>query len=654
MSQALPATRVRRTWIAYLLVTAALMGAAAGLSLLRATPATAARSAPTLLAAVSPQAPTPRNLTFYLHNNTLAKDVNGVSTPYVFDTLQKFGGNNTITNYQQVVQDWYLFPSLAGNLTVNGSITLHAFVSVLGASPSLQSQTLTIDQVNATGAETQVVSANYGAAPWFNTPHDLVLTIPGVHFTFPAGSSIRVLLSIQLGVRTGTVWYNGSWVPSHLVIQSDDFAQIRSLAFLDAQGVPHQSFDPLAADKTITIQANVSDPLGGYDIAWANLSLEQPGGAILLAMAPMTQTAGTPLSYLSTFELAFNYGGHPTGRYNATASVLDNSGMYFFEEFYSTGPFLAQLASFFYVGGLPVYVNVQAVDSESHALDGATIDLVSAGLTVDAQTSDTSGLANFTMAKGSYTFEVVWENISVAMLDYNATANVSAASPVVVTCQVYYPAFHAEDANGVGLGDASLLFVRPDGTEIGPYKTDASGNATLVQAPVGSYGVLASWRGVSVYQGTQSVSSNGVISFQTAVYELTVLAKASDGTSLSGVFVSVVDSTGLVFDAGVTAASGSVVLRLPAGNYTVDYRYITTVDGSSYDSGVRTAPVALRSSTTTTVTLADFPIPFTSTLAFLFALAYGISVAVLLAVLVLVLRRMRRDRSPPTEPEKKA
>ena len=219
MSQLLPSTRARRTWIAYLLVTAALMGAAAGLSPLRASPASSVRSTPTFLAAAAPQAPTPRYLTFYLHNNTLAKDVNVISTPYVFETLRKFGQNNTVTNVQQVVQDWYLFPSLAGNLAVNGSITMHAFASVLGTSPSLQSQTLTIDEVNAIGVETQVVSANFGAVPWFNTPHDLVLTITGVHHTFSQGSSVRILLSIQLGTRTGSIWSNGSWVPSDLVIQ---------------------------------------------------------------------------------------------------------------------------------------------------------------------------------------------------------------------------------------------------------------------------------------------------------------------------------------------------------------------------------------------------------------------------------------------------
>ncbi len=594
-------------------------------------------------------APQPRNLTFYMHNSTLAKDVNGISTPYIFDTLQKFGQNNTITNLQQVVEDWYLYPTLAGPLVVNGTVTIDAFVSVQGTAPSLQSQTLTVYQVNSTGALSTVTSVTAGATPWFNTPHDLVVSTPVVHYTFPAGSSIRVLLDIQLGTRTGTLWYNGSWVPTHLLVQSDSFARIQSLAFLDPAGVPRQNFDPLAANKTIRFQANVTDPLGGYDIHWVNLTLVQPGGAVLLNAVAMAQIAGTPISYASLFAYVWNYSGAATGRYNATATVLDQSGAYYFGEHYTMGPFLDVLGSYFYIGGLPVYVNVKAVDSESAVLAGAQLTLVSGGIAVDVQTSSAAGLANFTMAKGEYTIRVSWQGILVASLAYSATTNVSASNPVVITTHVYYPLFQAEDANGVALEDASILFLHPNGSKLGPYKTNATGQVLLSQVPEGIYGLEVSWRGVDVYTGSQNVSSNSVITFETAVYELTVTAKAGNGQVLPGAFVSVVDSTGLVFDAGITGADGTVTLRLPAGNYTIEARYITEQLGTLYDSGTRTEAVSLTSSTSATITFADFPLPVTSTLAFLFGVAYAVTVAVLLVVMYLLLRR-RTSASKPAEP----
>lgn len=637
----------RRYVIAILLVAVAFVGSAALVP--RITSLSLAATGPSLTNLA--QTPSPRNLTFYMHNNTLAKDVNGISTPYIFDTLQKFGQNNTITNLQVVREDWYLFPTLAGNLTVNGSITMDVFVSVSGTSPSLQSQTLTIYEVNATGVPTSVASLTFGSVPWFNTPHDLVLTIPGVHHTFPAGSSIRVLVDLQLGTRTGTIWYNASWVPTHLIVQSDDFAETQSLSFLDSMGVARQNFDPLAANKALTIVANVTDPLGGYDISWVNLTLVRPGGAVILAAVPMTKTAGTPLSYVSTYDYAWNYNGQPVGRYNATVGVLDNTGRYYFQEFFATGPYLAQLTSFFYIGGLPLYVNVKAVDSKSVALNGATINLLSGGIAIDAQTADTNGAANFTLAGGSYSFTVVWEAVQVASVIYDASANVSSANPIVINCSVYYPTFQAQDASGGALPDASLIFVVPNGQEIGPFKTDATGDVNLTQVPIGTYQIDAAWRGVSVYTGSAPVSGNGVIAFQGAVYELTVTVEAGNGQTLPGAFVSVVDSGGLVFDAGYTGSDGKVVLRLPAGSYTIDYHYLTTYQGSSYDSGTRSTSVQLTTSRTVTLTLSDFPIPFTSTLTFLFALVYGITVAAFLAVLYLFRRRKKGGNEAPKMPE---
>ncbi len=607
------------------------------------------RVAPAVAGSVAAAAaPQPRNLTLYMHNSTLAKDVNGISTPYVFDTLQSFGQNNTITNLQQVVEDWYLYPTLAGDLVVNGSITMDAFVSVEGTAPSLQSQTLTVYQINASGVQTTVAATTAGSVPWFNTPHDLVITIPGVHYTFPAGSSIRVLLSVQLGTRTGSLWYNSSWVPTHLILQSDSFAQVHDLAFLDSTGVPRQSFDPLAANTTIRIQATVTDPLGGYDIHWVNLTLVQPGGAVVLNDVPMAQISGTPISYASLYQVSWNYTGAATGRYNATAGVVDQSGFYHFESAYTTAGFLDTMDSFFYVGGLPVYVNVEAVDSKSVGLAGAQITLVSGGVAVDVETSNSAAVANFTMAKGQYTFRVSWQGISVGSIDYNASANVSEDSPVLVTTSVYYPVFEAQDANGQALADASILFLHPNGSKLGPYKTNATGDVQLSQVPAGTYGLEVSWRGVDVFTGTESVNSNSVIAFETAVYELTVTAKGGNGQVLPGTFVSVVDSTGLVFDAGVTGSDGSVVLRLPAGNYTIDARYITSELGTLYDSGVRTQSVGLTSSTSATITFSDFPIPFTGTLAFLFGIMYGVTVVVLLVAFYVMWRRGTRGKSLKT------
>ncbi len=591
-----------------------------------------------------------------MHNATIGKDVNGVTTPYIFDTWQAFGKNNTVSKIQQVSQDWYLFPLLAGNLTVNGTITAHVFVSIdlVGAqiTPSL-----TVSERNKSGGVIPVFTIIYGSQTWWTAPHDLVLASTPFRYRFSAGSSILVLVKITSGVRTATIWYNASWVPTHVVIQSDDFARVDSLAFLDATGTPRTTFDPLAANKDIDVRVNASDPLGGYDIHWANLTLQRPGGAFVLSNRALTKTAGTPVSYKSTYDVIWNYSGQPVGRYNATASVLDNSGYYYFAQFFAEDGFRAALASSFYIGGLLRYVNVEAVDSKSVPLSGATVILLTGGVKVAATTTDAGGRANLTMAGGTYEFRVSWEAVQVASVTQAVKSNVSAATPLVITTAVYYPVFQANDADGRSLADATLIFVHPNGAKLGPYKTNVSGDAMLSQVPVGTYGLTASWRGVDVFSGSEAVSSNAIIPFTTQVFELTVMAKSGGGQSLAGVFVSVTDSTGLVFDAGITSTDGSVVLRLPGGTYTVNARYITSVGGTFYDSGVRSSNVTLTSSTRTTVTFSDYPIPFTSRLDFQLGLAYGITVAGLLVAFFLLWRRKKAPAAPattPTEPEKKA
>ncbi|HLQ42354.1 MAG TPA: hypothetical protein VK189_05815 [Thermoplasmata archaeon] len=613
-----------------------------------------ARTASVLRGSGTPGAPTPRNLTLYMHNNTLAENVNGISTPYLFDTLQKYGGNNTVSNIGRVRQDWYLFPALAGPLAVNGTISAHMFFSVVGATLSA-TPTVTVSEINATGVTVYSISVPGGARPWWTTPHDLTVTTGVLTHTFAAGSTILVMADIVVGASsTGTIWYNASWVPSHLVIQSDDFAKIDTLAFLDSTGTPRTSFDPLAANKDIDIIVSVTDPLGGYDVHWVNLTLQRPGGAFALKDAALAKTAGTPVSYVSKYHLVWNYSGQPVGRYNATAGVLDNSGYFYFVENFAEDGFRDQMVASFYIGGLASYVNVEAVDSKMASLNRATVDLLTGGVVVDAVATDSNGLANLTMAQGTYEFRVIWQSVLVASVTQDVSSNVSAASPLVIATQVYYPIFRATDADGRALGGASLLFVHPNGAKLGPYETNASGEVTLDQVPVGTYGILAAWRGVDVFSGSEMVQSNGVISFMTAVYELTVTAKSGDGQTLAGVFVSVTDSTGLVFDAGITGAQGTVILRLPSGAYTVNARFVTAVGGTFYDSGVRSSNVSLTSSTSTTVTFADYPIPFTSTLEFQFGLAYAITVAALLVALFFLWRRKKVPATAPIESEKQA
>lgn len=588
-----------------------------------------------------------KDMTFLLHSvnaTETAKPLpDGGSTLTYFDTTLDFNDVNVsvLVEGTQKVMQWFSVPALVGDFSADG-FTLRIWAnSSTGASSNAQ-VTLEIFELNTT-TSTLVHEENLGSQDFPVTPTlaSWNATFVSPH-TFRAGSSIELRMTVTPGALQG-IWlhYDTPQVNSRISFRGPDSLDVATIATLDWNRNPEINFDPVAENKTVYIQANVTDPLGGYDIRWVNLTLMSPFGVVLLDNVSMAHISGTPRSYDSVFEVVWNYTDQAIGEYTMQVWALDNNGhnyYHFFQQFdYDDYPDTA--TSTFFIDGLPVYANVKTVDSKSVPLAGARVELVSGGFIVDAKTTDPDGMVNFTMAKAAYEFQVYWQDVRVASSLQDVQSNITESNPLVIDTQVYYPVFQAEDSDGSALAGASLIFIHPNGEKLGPYKTDGSGQVTLSQVPVGTYALLASWRGVDVFNGSGDVVGNDIIAFRTAVYKLTVTTMSGDGQALSGVFVSLTDSTGLVYDAGLTGPDGTVVLLLPGGSYTVQARYVTSYMGSLYDSGVQSAQTELNSSESITLTFSDFPPPLTSTS--LFYVAVGI--ATLLAVLgFLVFKLMRK------------
>ncbi len=362
----------------------------------------------------------------------------------------------------------------------------------------------------------------------------------------------------------------------------------------------------------------------------------------------MARVGGTPIDFESVYELDWNYSGEPTGQYTVDIWAVDRNGhnhYYFFQQF-TFGLYPDTGNATFSIGGLPHYVNVKTEDAAGGTLAGAQVVLVSASFEVAQNTTDSEGLANLSMSKGTYEFQVFWQDVLVASLVQMVDANVSAAAPLELSTRVYSPIIQAQTADGSPLPGATFLFVHPNAGKLDPRKSDAEGLVPLIQVPGGNYSLEISWRGIPVFSGILTVNDNGDLSVPTAVFELEVTAVSAGAEPLPGVFVQVEDETGLVFDAGVTDGNGTVVLLLPQGSYTVQARYVTMHLGTLYDSGPRTASVDLTDSQSTTITFQDFPVPFTSTSFFLFGLIYLATVA---ALLLLLLRLRRKAGSTGSE-----
>ncbi len=579
----------------------------------------------------------------------------GGSTLTYFDTTLDFNDANVSVRVEgpQRVLKWYLSPALAGDFAVEG-FTLRMWANSSTSASSNAQVTVGLYEENATGT-TLVAESNFGSQsfPLTVTLKEWNHSFPSQ--TFPAGASIELRLTVNPGALQG-VWlhYDTPQVNSRLVLRGPDSADVVAVSTLDDSGNATLNLDPGKANKNVTFRANVTDPLGAFDVRWVNLTLTSPFNTTLLDNVSMTRPGGTPIDFESLYELEWNYSDQPNGPYTVEVWALDNNGhnhYHFFQQF-TYGPYPDVGNETFTIGGLPFNVNVRTEDAAGGVLAGARVVLMSAGFPVAQNITDAAGLANLSMSEDTYEFRVFWQDILVGSQVETVDANVSATMPLVLTTQVYSPVLQAQTADGSPLPGATLLLVHPNGAKLDPRRSDADGRVLLTQVPVGNYTLEVAWRGVSVFSGTLTVENDETLPVPTAVYELEVTATSGRGDLLPGVFVQVTDETGLVFDAGVTDANGTLVLLLPQGSYTVQARYVTTRLGTLYDSGIRTTSVVLTDSQSTTLAFEDFPIPLTSTAFFLLGLIY-VGTAGALLFLLLRPRLMRgsdESQEPPSEP----
>lgn len=591
---------------------------------------------------------TVQEMTFLLHSvnaTETAKSLpDGGSTLTYFDTTLAFNDQNVsvLVEGPQKVLKWYLSPALAGDFATD-RFTLRIWAnSSTGASSSAQ-VSIELFQVTDTAPPLKIAERNFGSQDFSVTLELKTWSHAFTAHTFSAGSSIELRMTVTPGANQG-VWfhYDTPQMNSRLSLRSPNSLDVAAIAVLDADGNLTLNFEPGAATKDVTFRANVTSPFGGYDIVWVNLTLISPFDTVILDNVSMAHVEGTPISFESVFELAWNYSDQPNGQYTVVVWALDRNGHnhnHFFQQFtYDPYPDIGETT--FSIGGLPFYVNVRTMDAAGEVLPSATVLLVTAGFPVGQNVTDATGLANLSMTGDTYEFRVLWQDVVVAQVVYEVQANVSVSDPLVLTTQVYSPVFQAETAEGSALPGATFLLGHPNGDTLGPLKTDANGRLVLERVPVGNYSLEVSWRGINVFSGFQVVEANGVIAVSTAVYELRVTARSAVGEPLPGAFVSVSDATGLVFDAGVTEADGIAVLLLPQGSYEVHVRYVTTHMGSLYDAE-QTATVDLTASQEVAVTFGDFPVPLIQTGFFLFGLVYGATLAVLVGAFLWLRRRGR-------------
>ncbi len=523
----------------------------------------------------------PKNMTFFLHyvdENETAKPLpGGGSTLTYFDTTLNWSSENVTlvvsgTNIEFV---WYLCPALADDFTIDGFTFKIWSRFVSGASNDAQIE-IAIYERNSTGNEYEIIRINYGSISFSTTPELKVFNTTMSNYTFKAGSSIKVSFRVTPGFgKTFEFYYDTAQMNSRIDFHSADSFRILSVSTLDYLGNENVNFDPDATNKTIMIRATVGDPFGGYDIKWVNLTLYSPTGAVIIDNVSMVKIEGTPISYISVYEIVWNYSSYPSGKYTIKIWAVDNNGYNWYHHFeqYTYYPYYEVFESYFYIGGLPKYMWVRTLDSQNSPLADAEVIAAVGGTPVESNITDKNGMTNITVYPGTYDIIVMWQDIVVANQSIEISENITYENAVEIICDVYSPTLLTVDNASEPLPNTILYIKHPNGTNLPSVMTDKEGKITLYQIPTGNYYIAVRWRGIQVYADNNFIDSDDTYVLMCSVYYVHFRAVDANGTILPNIGISVYDNyTKFVLDFKITNSSGEAITRVPEGNVDI-YAY---------------------------------------------------------------------------------
>ncbi len=511
-----------------------------------------------------------KQVTLYLHNVTPSKQVGNIATLRTMDTVQGAGpvSKTFPPTINSVKENWYLYPSLANDTTIEGEVTMYMWALRTVRMGDADQVTLIYElyDVDETGAKVARVARGLQTLGMVLDWRQYSVTNDSVRrYTVPRGHYLLVEFELQ---GSSSNWYELAWgdgnYRSKLVVETRDYLRVDDVEARDGHGIERDVFFLDTDDKDVTFWAQVSDPFGGYDIRYVNATLRGPDGRPIIEDADMTRTSGYFTSHLSTFELDWNYSGRPEGTYDLTVTAVDNSGYYYrfpsHPDDLSYGGHLELLSVSFWIGGPPQPIAVTVLDNLTRPLVGSIVSIEDRW-----DVSNVSGVADVLMANGTFDLAVRWQDVLV----YEGTVTVSGPTAITVEASVYYPSFTVLDDLGDPVEDAVAILTHPNGTVLSSFsRTDEMGSFGLLRMAGGEYGISLLWRGAPVHEGVVEIASNGPFRLDAWVYtlEVTIMDDLGDPVELAQMVIH--DSTShIVLDSRMTGPAGEATSRLPLGSY---------------------------------------------------------------------------------------
>lgn len=599
----------------------------------------------------------PKPMEFYFHYFDVPVHVAGLDSKYVINTTQSFKFQTQNESYQnafykpigqpKIAVDFYLYPNLAGSVTINGSWQVFVWVNASAYKPAGFNLEFREMDIGGTvmwdsGQLSPTLTSSIGGyvdVPVLNYNLSSTLT-----HTFAAGSTIQVEVTVNAGSSADTrIWYDSPYYPSKVILPLEDYARPVAVETFDVNYTKTNMYSVVlnATQRQVVVQANVTDPLGGYDVYIVNITILDPATQKVVDNMNMTRMSDGlwQTEYSGIYEARWSYPDTALpGNYSIEVSVIDNNGLYQLLSYGTFDPFIEYAYQGFSIGvQYPVLLRV--VDAHGLTMANADVKAVSGEITLAEELTNSSGWCNINLWAGNYNITVFWYSKEVA----RQPIQVINASQFTIQCQVYYPSFKIVDDTNQSLAQAEVYLRVPNGTLIVPaVYTDADGAINLTQSPGGNYELVISWKSVNVQDTTILVNSDGPYIVKTRVYQLVVNVSGNDGAPVENAYVIIYTQSGAGYGLELSNASGQVVFRVPGGTYQIDVRFSTVYWLTAITSNATQAYTLINSSRAIDITLRDYPPPIWMTIEFWLITTIILAVIIVLAAIILFRYRKRR------------
>ena len=462
---------------------------------------------------------------FYMHHLENPVTVAGLQTKYVMNTTRQFSFPTqeqafTYSFFKPVDQpkievDFYLYPNLAGPVTIDGSWQVYVWVNGSAYKPT--GFTIQFKEVT-TGGNTLWDSGPIG--PTVTSSIGEYIDVPIYNYnlstqlthTFTTGTTLFVGVGINAGSSADIrIWYDSELYPSKIVLPAKDYARpadVKTYSY-DNKETTLFHYNWSQSQRVVIIRTNVTDPFGGYDINRVNLTILDPAGNPVLKDITMTRTSNDQweTSFSNIFEANYTYPSTAQrGSYTAIVSVIDNNGYYKNIDTNTFDPFIEHYEHTFSIGEIK-YFNpaFQIVDDVGDPLPNAQVYVKWPNGTRDIlpRYTSTNGFINFTnLPTANYEFTILWKDVLVKQ----TTVDVNSNGPYIIKTEVYRLIVQVIGSDASAVNGAYVIAYNEAGLGYGLSITNGTGQAVL-KLPKGVYDIEAHYSGAYLLTGVTATAN---------------------------------------------------------------------------------------------------------------------------------------------------